>query len=210
MSTTESTAGSDLPPDDLQPAWEVAHLFPPQGHWDESDFLRIHTNRMAELVDGHLEILPTPTWVHAWIVDFFVTRFKRHLQDHSLGGHVFTAVLPVRLFEGTIREPDVMYFAPGSEPPAGEEYPSHVDLAIEVVSEGSDARKRDYVSKRHDDAKAGVPEYWIVDPFERRITVLSLRGGQYAEVGRFEAGQTAHSELLAGFHVQVDDVFAKV
>ena len=201
---------SDPPATDADFAWDVARLFPPQGHWDESDFLRIHTNRMAELVNGRLEVLPTPTWIHAWIVDFFVTRLKQHLADDKLEGNVFTAVLPVRLFPGRIREPDIMYFAPGSEPAAGEDYPNRVDLAIEVVSEGSDARKRDYISKREDYAQAGVPEYWIVDPFDKRITVLTLQGNQYTELGAFTTSQNAQSKLLDGFQIQVDEVFAKV
>ncbi len=47
---------------------------------------------------------------------------------------VLDAPLPIRLFRDTIREPDVMYFAPGSEPQDPRSYPSKVELAMEVVS----------------------------------------------------------------------------
>lgn len=35
-----------------EPAWEVATLFPPQGDWNESDYLALATNRLVELSDG--------------------------------------------------------------------------------------------------------------------------------------------------------------
>jgi hypothetical protein len=41
-----------------------------------------------------------------------------------------------------------MYFGPGSEPQNPRSYPTKVDLAMEVVSEGSDARRRDQEAGR--------------------------------------------------------------
>lgn len=49
-------------------------------------------------------------------------------------------------------------------------------LVMEVVSGGPQDRKRDLVIKRAEYAAAGIPEYWIVDPESRRITVLTLVG----------------------------------
>ncbi len=123
-------------------------------------------------------------------------------------GTVLDAPLPIRLFSRTIREPDVMYFAPGSEPADPRGYPTRVDMAIEVVSEGVEARKRDYEDKRSDYAKAGVSEYWIVDPDDQIITVLSLDGEQYSERGKFECGQTASSKLLPIFSIDVSELMS--
>jgi Uma2 family endonuclease len=52
-------------------------------------------------------------------------------------------------------------------------------LAIEIVSPDSVAR--DYVLKRAIYEQAGVREYWILDPDEKRATFLSLREGHYEE-----------------------------
>jgi len=38
----------------------------------------------------------------------------------------------------------------------------------------------DLVQKRHDYAAAGIPRYWIVDPRDETITVLSLPEGKSA------------------------------
>jgi Uma2 family endonuclease len=53
-------------------------------------------------------------------------------------------------------------------------------LAIEIVSPDSVAR--DYIQKRAIYERAGVREYWILDPDEQRATFLVLRKKRYKEV----------------------------
>ena len=66
---------------------------------------------------------------------------------------------------------------------------------------------RDLVEKRADYAEAGIPEYWIADPRDETIRVLSLRGSAYVEHGVYRRGDTAASALLAGFGAEVSAVF---
>ena len=51
-------------------------------------------------------------------------------------------------------------------------------------------------------------EYWIVDPFEQRVTVLSLKKKQYVIHGEYRIGDRATSSLLDGFGLEVDRIFA--
>ena len=76
----------------------------------------------------------------------------------------------------------------------------------EVVSPDDPAR--DLVVKRADYAEAGIPEYWIVDPRNKTVTVLALAGNDYVEHGAFTPGDTATSPLLPGFAVDVTALFA--
>src|SRR5438128_2314589 len=71
--------------------------------------------------------------------------------------------------------------------------PRGADLAMEVVSPGKASRKRDLREKRREYAKAKIEEYWIVDPQERNITVLSLQNGKYRVHGAFVPGEQATS-----------------
>ena len=57
-------------------------------------------------------------------------------------------------------------------------------------------------------AEAGIPEYWIVDPQKRVITVLVLADAVYRVHGEFTPEQQATSVLLGGFAVDVAEVFA--
>lgn len=191
-----------------EPAWEVTRFFPLQGQWSESDFFRVHTNQMAELVSGRLEILPMPTWLHQLIVDFLLTEIKSHLRNHQTGGVALFAPLPAKLFAGTVREPDILYVRQENIPIDLDGYPEKIDLAMEVVSEGAEARKRDYVDKRLDYAKAGISEYWIVDPEKSLVTVLVLAGSQYRVSQECQAGETASSLLLDGLTIRIDSILA--
>jgi Uma2 family endonuclease len=79
---------------------------------------------------------------------------------------------------------------------------------MEVVSDGEENRKRDLETKREEYARAGIAEYWIVDPQEQRVMVLALDGASYRVHGVFDCGATATSVLLPGFAASVDATFA--
>jgi Uma2 family endonuclease len=188
-----------------EPAWEIALLYPPQGNWTEDEYLALDTNRLVELSDGCLEVLPMPTFLHQFIVDYLHALLKAFVNTHTRGAVLF-APLPVRLRPGTYREPDIMYFRPERVVDVRTQ-PDGADLVMEVVSEGPESRKRDLEIKRNEYAAAGIPEYWIVDPEERQIIVLTLQGKQYREHGVFGPGTEATSVLLPGFTVAVNAVF---
>jgi Uma2 family endonuclease len=78
---------------------------------------------------------------------------------------------------------------------------------MEVVSEGVESRRRDYDDKRHDYERAGIPEYWIVDPDEKLVTVLVLDGSNYRVHGEFRSGQVASGILIPALRVTVDEVW---
>lgn len=199
------TIHPDLP-DEPGPAWEVATLFPDRGRWAESDylFLTSSTNRLVELTEGNVEVLPMPTMSHQLIVAFFYQALLVMTSREGLGTVLF-APLRVRLPGGTYREPDVVFMLAEHADRMGEACWDGADLAVEVVSD--DNREHDLVTKRADYAAAGIPEYWIVDPREQAITVLKLAGEAYTEHGVFTSGQKATSALLPGFEIDVEAVW---
>ena len=188
-----------------EPTWEVAHLFPVQGQWHEADFFKLHSNRMVELVAGRLEVLPMPTWLHQLIVRYLFEQLSSFVASQG-GGTVLLAPLPIRLFPGTIREPDVLYVTAENTPQEKNGYPERVDLVMEVVSDSEQARTRDYEEKRSDYARGGVAEYWIVDYQLSRITVLTLVSGTYRDAGAYTTGQFAKSLLIPGFAIEIDRI----
>jgi Uma2 family endonuclease len=188
------------------PAWEVALLFPPQGEWSEQEYLALDTNQLVEFSDGCLEVLPMPTLFHQQIVEYLFDLFRAFLAIHSLGKVIF-APLPVHLWSGKFREPDIIFFRWDRVKDVHGQ-PEGADLVVEVVSEGEENRKRDLVTKRQEYAEAGIAEYWIVDPQEKQIAVLALEGRTYREHGIFGPGAAATSVLLSGFTASVDAVFA--
>jgi Uma2 family endonuclease len=180
--------------------WAVAQLFPLQGQWTEEDYLALHTNHLVEVSDGVLEVLPMPTESHQSIVAYLYGALLAFVAPRRLGKVLF-APLRVRLWQGTIREPDVVFMLEEHRDRRAEKYWQGADLVIEVVS--ADDPQRDLERKPVEYARGGIPEYWIVNPFTETITVLGLDGGRYVAHGEFRKGEKARSALLEGFEVDV-------
>jgi Uma2 family endonuclease len=190
-----------------EPSWDLALMYPLQGGWSVEDYLRLDTGLLVEYTDGFVRVLPMPSILHQWIVRFLFEVLHGHIARQA-AGELFFAPLPVRLTSSKYREPDLVFLRP-ERIRTLKEQPEGADLVLEVVSEGEQSWQRDYVDKRREYAEAGIAEYWIVDPQERRITVLSLAGKEYREHGVFSSEARATSVLFPGLEVAVNDVFAK-
>jgi len=194
--------------------WEIATMFPAQGQWTVEQYLELtdSTNRRIEYTNGRLEFLAMPTRTHQRLVSWLFLLLHSHVGQRGLG-----EVLPggIRVFldderDDLFRIPDVVFLSKESEDRwGGDRYWKGVDLAIEVVSDDAKSVDRDYREKVSDYREGRVPEYWIVDPQEQKITVLTLPRGatEYAEHGVFKPGETATSKLLDGFTVDVRACF---
>ncbi len=183
----------------------VAELYPPQGHWTEEDYFALpDRNRHIELSDGELLMPPHPTFGHQEALKRLFLRINAFVEEHGLGT-VQIAPLPVRLWPGKIREPDIFFIAREHADRIGEQVCGVPDLVVEVTSPST--ARLDRMDKFQEYARAGVREYWIVDPDARTVEVYGLEGGAYVLRGKWEPGETASSGLLAGFEVRVEDVF---
>lgn len=189
--------------DDDEP---VLSLDPLQGLWTEEQYLAMsdHSRRLLEFADGVIEVLPMPIPEHQKIVAYLYRQFFAFLA--ATGGIVLFAPLRVRVKPRKFREPDLVILRDANDSRQQDRYWVGVDVAVEVVSD--DDPDRDRKVKREDYAQAGIPEYWIVDPLEQTISVLVLDRDAYVEHGIFQPGEQAVSRFLAGFSVNVTEVFA--
>ena len=176
-----------------------------QGLWSEAQYLKLsaQTNRLIEFTDGYVEFLPMPTKYHQAISRLLFLALLVVVE--RIGGDLFYAPLRVQVRPGKFREPDLLLVLDKHDPRAQNEFWLGADLVVEIVSPDDPAR--DTVEKVADYAEAQIPEYWIVNPLDDTITVLTLQGDAYAAHGVFRRGDTATSRLLAGFAVGVDAVF---
>lgn len=78
-------------------------------------------------------------------------------------------------------------------------------LVIEVVS--PDSVTRDYRYKRTEYAALEIPEYWIVDPLESKVTVLIFNEGLYEEAV-FGDGQALVSPTFPELTLTVEQILA--
>lgn len=81
-------------------------------------------------------------------------------------------------------------------------------MAVEVVSPGAESRRRDYREKREEYLRVGLLEYWIVDPQDRRVTVLALGDGSDWAEAVFRDDEPVVSGLLPGLALVVARLWA--
>ena len=75
---------------------------------------------------------------------------------------------------------------------------------MEILSGSTE--KQDRTEKFYEYEKAGVLEYWIVDPSAQTIEVFVLDHEAYKLLGKWSAGEAAYSKVLDGFEVKIDEV----
>ncbi len=177
-----------------------------RGLWTEAQYLAItdHSNRLIEFTDGVIEVQAMPTREHQRI-SAFLYRMLFALMER-IGGIVLYAPLRVQTRTGAFREPDLVVLMDEHDPRNQNAYWLGADLVVEIVS--PDRPERDLVDKRQDYAEAGIPEYWIVNPLDRTITVLTLKDVQYATHGVFALGEQMTSKLLPSVALDTEQVFA--
>ena len=189
-----------------EPLWEIARLYPLQGHWTEPEYFDIDARRRAEFIRGRVEFLPVPSIPHQLIAAFLFQWLHA-----ALGAQGRATVLSmgtrVVVTPGVYREPDVLVMLGPRDGRFTAEYVERPDLVFEIVSK--DDPKRDLVVKRGEYARAGISEYWVLDPRDESIAVLTLRAGgsAYDEHGRFVRGSIAASLREPLLRVAVADVF---
>lgn len=106
----------------------------------------------------------------------------------------------------TIVQPDIVFIRAENAPKSGTPYFVGVpDLVIEIISPSSDRTDR-YV-KFGVYEKAGVPEYWVVDPRGKAITVYTLEGGAYKVWVQAVADDMITSKVLAGLEIRNNTLF---
>ena len=175
----------------------LCDLLPPQGAWSDEAYLWLtdSSNRLIEFTDGCIEELPIPTFTHQSILLFLYNLLHAYLKPR--GGVVMVGrVTPARTPRQVPRARRVAAARPYRPPLFRTASGRAPTWRLRWVS--PDNPDRDLVEKRADYAEAGIPEYWIADPRDETVRVLSLRGAAYVEHGVYRRGDTATSALLAG------------
>ena len=169
------------------------------------------TDALYELVNGELVEMPSESDVNNAIAILLILAFARYVPGHWLRRGTEIVVSGSRAIA---RVPDVMVLTEESAAAlAGAprsiillDMPSP-QLVVEVVSPGSDNELRDYRHKRSEYAARKIPEYWIVDPEQKQVTLLTLVEGLYEEAV-FTGTNRLHSLTFPTLQLTVEQVLS--
>ena len=160
-----------------------------------------------EVIEGELFVSRAPSLPHQILSMNIAYEFKKYLSLNPIGVFVATVGLIFDQFSGII--PDLVFFthARGAEIIANARLIAAPDIAIEILSRGSENVARDRVAKRQLYAKHGVKEYWIVDGENRAVEIYRLGTQGLALAAILRLGDEITSPLLPGFTCPVANIF---
>lgn len=190
-------------PIDPLPTTSILQLFPSQGEWQEGDYFSLPGNRLVELVDGFVEVLPMPSLQHQFLARLIFLRLHEASESRK-AGIVMTAPTRVQIGVRHYREPDVLFVTGPNLHRRQAQYWETADIVVEIVS--PDDPDRDLVDKRRDYALAGIPECWIVDPRDQSVQVLTLCEREYRDAGQ---SPIAESKVLPDLRLDVAELFRR-
>lgn len=135
-----------------------------------ADYWNLPDNVRAELIDGKLHYMESPTAAHQAILMELCFAIKAHIRQKDGACIAFAAPFAVNLNadDKTWVEPDILVIC-DREKINRRGCEGAPDFIIEIASPGS--RKLDYITKSNKYADAGVREYWIVDIVRKCTTI---------------------------------------
>ncbi len=164
--------------------------------------------RRYELIDGEIVGSAAPTWAHQYALRSTFRLIDEWTQRLGLG-EAMVAPFDIVLGPTRVVEPDVFVLPP--------DYLDHIRpdgkyggtplLVVEVLSPTN--RTHDTVTKLYHYARAGIAEYWQIDPVTRDADILRLEDGQYAPQEPDDSGRVA-SVVIPGLAIDPATLFLPV
>lgn len=165
--------------------------------------------KIYELFEGELSVAKAPSLNHQQLIGRFTIILGNYLDQNPIGniwvtpGVIFdelNSAIPDLVFVSKERIPQIA---------SGIHIVGAPDLAIEIMSPGSENVRRDNIVKRQTYARFGVKEYWIVDPIVELIEISHLQNNILASAGKFRNEDEISSALLPNLSFRVKDVFRR-
>lgn len=169
------------------------------------DYLLTEEGKRYELIDGDLLMTPAPNVEHQDISKDLLIILYNQLERKGFG-KVFASPIDVVLSNTDVVQPDVLFISKERmNIITKQNIQGAPDLVIEILSEGTE--KRDLVFKRKLYHRAGVKEYWIVDPEKRTLEILVHEPDDYASRAVYSGDATVASPAFSQLSFSLSAVF---
>ena len=151
---------------------------PQEKYYTIEDFYKMPDNIRAELINGQIFYMATPSRLHQEISRELNVIIVNYIRSKDGKCRVYTAPFGVQLHkeEDTVLEPDISVICDTSKL-TDKGCTGAPDWIIEIVSPSNPSH--DYITKLGLYHDAGVREYWIVDPQNNYIHVYNMEAGNF-------------------------------
>jgi Uma2 family endonuclease len=185
----------------------MSNAYQETAYYTYADLLKWDEEVRAEIIDGELFMMGHPDTAHQVISREIFIRVYNYLTGKLC--QAYYAPFGVRLFpksdfsDDTFVEPDIVVVCDNSKVDK-RGCNGAPDLMVEVLSPSS--RKHDKKTKFRLYQKAGVREYWVVDPETRMLEVHLLQNGNYITEAYDETDEVSIT-ALPGCVIPLKEIF---
>ena len=172
-----------------------------------ADFLQWDEDFRAELFAGEIVMMAPPLRVHQGIITELIFQLQSYLRGKKC--KLYPAPFGVRLFpkkdksDDTVFQPDIVVIC-DSEKLDDRGCNGPPDFVIEIISPSTAKYDRIYKLRKYE--KAGVREYWIVDPETKSVQVFVLENGRFM-ASAYDETEKAPVTVLEGCEIDLRKVF---
>jgi Uma2 family endonuclease len=172
--------------------------------WTYEEYYRLDDDQRYEIIDGELLMAPAPdTWHQDWSRELFHL-IDKHVRSRKLG-RVYYAPVDVVLDPENTVQPDLVFIAAAHTGIIQRRAIFGTpDLLVELLSPSS--VRRDRYDKKTLYARFGVREYWIGDPANKALEILTLKAGSYELHCCAEEKGKLTSPLLPGLEFDLSEI----
>lgn len=169
------------------------------------DYERLPEGALYQLIGGELIVTPSPIPYHQDILRKIGFKLVAFIEERGLG-KVYYTPLDVYFSETDTYQPDIIFISKERLNIIGEKkIEGPPDLVIEILS--PQTAYYDLRTKKDTYEKAGVKEYWIVDPIQKAVEIFLNKGGSFEAVSAVRGEDKIRSELLKGLSISLKEVF---
>jgi len=146
-----------------------------QGDYTLDDYYAIPDERRVELIDGVIYDMGAPTYRHQAMLGELYLQFRACIDKHRGSCRVVLSPCDVQLDNDnkTMVQPDLFIICRNFDINM-KHFTGAPDLVVEIISPST--RSKDMLLKSYKYGKAGVREYWLVDPEEEEVIVYDFTG----------------------------------
>lgn len=178
-----------------------------------ADYLTWSEEERWEIINGVPYLQAAPTWQYQAVLLELARQFANYLQDKSC--RVFTAPFDLRIPEANekdeettnVVQPDIIIICDNSGLKKTGYY-GVPELIIEVVSPSTG--QKDKIEKFNLYEKAGVKEYWIVEPDEKVVMVFTLEEGRYGRPQMYSEEDKVKVSIFDDLVIDLKPVFERI
>lgn len=173
------------------------------------DYVYLPTDgRRYEIMQGDLYVSPAPNTFHQTVSRRLQYRLMALLEDTGIA-YIFNAPCAVLLSETDVVQPDLVLVRCDRRHIISDRgIDGAPDVVIEILSPST--KGQDLHLKKHVYARAGVQEYWIVDPDAAAIEQWVLEPNDYRLVTRFDRAATLTSTVFPEISIHLLEVFKEL